>query len=132
MEPTIVTAAVLEKEGNILLAQRRENVHQGGKWEFPGGKVRPGERLEDALARELLEEFGIVAEIGEKITVVDHDYEYFQIRLIAFRVSRRSGEIELLDHQHISWVPPGKLLFYDLAPADIPIAELLAGSLGAV
>ncbi len=67
MEPTLVTAAVLEKEGNILLAQRRENVHQGGKWEFPGGKVRPG-----------------------------------------------------------------KLLFYDLAPADIPIAELLAGSVGAV
>jgi 8-oxo-dGTP pyrophosphatase MutT (NUDIX family) len=93
--------------------------------------VHPGERLEDALARELLEEFGIVAEIGEKITVVDYDYESFLIRLIAFRVYHESGKLRLLDHQRVSWVPPDKLLSYDLAPADVPIAELLAGTIRA-
>jgi 8-oxo-dGTP diphosphatase len=132
VEPTVVTAAVLEKEGNILLAQRRENVHQGGRWEFPGGKVHPGERLEDALARELLEEFGIMAEIGKKIIVVNYDYKSFRIRLIAFRVYHESGKLRLLDHQRVNWVAPDKLLSYDLAPADIPIAELLAGSAGTV
>ncbi len=122
---TIVTCTIIEKEGRILIARRAADQKLAGKWEFPGGKVEDGESPEECLKRELEEEFGIQAEVGEFICSNKHHYDHISIELMAFRVKYISGEFTLTDHDTIEWVAPEELLNYDLAEADIPIAEML-------
>ena len=76
---TTVTCAIIEKEGKILIARRAEDQKLAGKWEFPGGKVEDGESPEECLKRELEEEFGIQAEVGESITSKKHQYDLISI-----------------------------------------------------
>ena len=96
-----------------------------GKWEFPGGKIEERESPEECLRRELEEEFGIQAEVGEFICLNQYHYDHISIELMAFHVKYISGSFTLVDHDKIEWVNPEDLLDYDLAEADITIAEML-------
>ncbi len=120
-----VTAAIIVRRGKVFLARRADGGHLHGKWEFPGGKVEPGETPEACLARELKEEFGVTAAVGEVFTEVTHAYGERVVRLIVLRIRRVSGRFVPTEHGAIAWVRPEDLLSYDLAPADIPVARLL-------
>src|SRR5216684_1588658 len=109
-----VVAAVIERAGLILIGQRKPRGKHALKWEFPGGKVEPGEDLRAALARELREELGIEALIGEEIERYDFTYSTEAItRLVFFRVTEFAGEPENLDFAAIEWAPRNKLPQYD-------------------
>ncbi len=121
----IVTAAVIERDGRILIARRKKGDHMEGMWEFPGGKPEGSESPEECLARELREEFGIEAAIGDFIVSSPYEYPQRAIELLVYRATYLSGEFKLTDHDEIRWVPPSELLRYDLAGADVPVAEIL-------
>jgi 8-oxo-dGTP diphosphatase len=124
-----VTAAVIEREGRILICRRRPGERFGGLWEFPGGKTEAGESSEGGLRREIKEELGIEAAIGTRIGSFPYREESFAIDLTAFRASVPPGtEFVLRDHIEARWIPPADLVRFDFAPADAPIVEfLLAG-----
>jgi len=124
-----VTAAIIEKDSRILIAQRAAGKHLEHKWEFPGGKIEPGETPEVCLARELKEEFGITAEIKEFVAESVFSYGEKTIRLLGYRAKYVHGEFSLAVHEAIAWVRPDELMEFDLAPADIPIARALTTSL---
>ncbi len=120
-----VTAAVIEKDGKILIARRRKGDHLEHKWEFPGGKIEGAETPEECLRRELQEEFGVETEIKEFICSNRHEYDHITIELLAYAASHISGEFELNSHDEIQWIEPDKLASYDFAEADKPIIEKL-------
>lgn len=126
MDTIVVTAAIIEKEGKFLLAQRKENTSQGLKWEFPGGKIEFGETPEQCLVREIQEELNIIIEVKEIFDVVSHVYGEKQIILLCYKCSYVGGELKLNDCHDYEWVLPQNLLNYDLALADIPVAQKLA------
>ncbi len=118
-----VVAAIIEREGKILLARRDASGDQAGLWEFPGGKVETGESQPQALIRELQEELAITAQVEEWIASHGFQQPSRIIRLHAWRVSGFSGEITLQCHSEITWVIPSEAHRYALAPADIPLLE---------
>ena len=120
-----VTAAVIEKDGKILIARRRKGRTLGGRWEFPGGKIEPGETAEACLKRELKEEFEIESEIGKFIIANQFRYCLVPIELLAYRVKHLSGEFKVNEHEEIRWVLPSELSSYDFMPADDPIVKIL-------
>lgn len=120
-----VTAAVIEKDGKILIAQRKAGDALAGKWEFPGGKLEPGETPQACLRRELMEEFGVDTEIGEFICSSRFEYKHLPIELLVYRARHLSGEFKLNDHARIEWVAAADLKNFDLSSADIPVMELL-------
>jgi 8-oxo-dGTP diphosphatase len=121
----IVTAAIIRKDDSVLLARRSPNDRLAGFWEFPGGKVEVGESPEQSLARELFEELGIVAQIGEKVAESYYAYEHGTFRIIAYFVDRISGKPTPNEHDRLDWVKVEDLTRYQLLPADVPIAESL-------
>ena len=124
--PIDVTAAIIRRNGKLLIARRHPGGPTGGLWEFPGGKIEGGEAAETCLARELHEELGIRAGIGRRIGASFHDYGDFEIRLIAYEASILSGTPRPKDHSEIRWVAPGDLHRYRFAPADLPFVERLS------
>ena len=123
-----VVAAVIEREGRVLIGQRRLGGRHPGKWEFPGGKVEPGEEPRAALARELREELGIEARIGEEIERYDFRYaEGAPVRLLFFRVTEFAGEMVNLDFARIAWERREKLPEYDFLDGDVKFVRRLAG-----
>jgi len=120
-----VTAAVIEKDGKILIAKRQLGRTLGGKWEFPGGKIEPGETPEECLKRELKEEFDIEAEIGSLLAVSKFRYCFVPIELLAYRVKHTSGDFKLNDHEEMRWVRSSELSLYDFLSADRSIVEML-------
>ena len=118
-----VTAAIIERNGNILIAKRSSTSSLPNKWEFPGGKVEIGESPEECLARELLEEFEIFVTVGEFLAESVYQYERKTVRLIAYRVYTDEDITIMNAHDDVRWVPVENLLEYDLAPADVPIAH---------
>lgn len=118
-----VTCALIERDGELLLARRPEGKAMAGKWEFPGGKLNPGESNESCLRREIEEELGCQITVGTALSPVIHCYPGGSIQLIPFRCSLLSGEPQALEHAEIRWLDPRRLPEMDLAEADKPIAE---------
>jgi len=126
-----VTAAVLQHRGRVFVARRTAPEWLAGKWEFPGGKVEPGEEARQALARELREELNLHVTIGEHLVTTQYSYPQLSLELAAFLVVLPDGEprpaVQLSDHDQIHWADPLKLGELELAAADLPIvAALLA------
>lgn len=125
MDTIRVTAGIIERGDSVLLARRGAGSHLAHKWEFPGGKVEPGETPEACLARELREELGIAVRVGEHVATSHYDYGRGPILLLAYRAEMIAGEPCPREHEALAWVPLAALADYDLAAADIPIARAL-------
>lgn len=121
----VVTAAVVERDGCLLVTRRLEGTHLAGHWEFPGGKCERGESPADCLARELVEELGVVAAVGEEIYRTDYAYEERVLDLRFFNCIL-NGEPQPLLGQEIQWVRRGALHTLRFPPADAELVELLA------
>jgi 8-oxo-dGTP diphosphatase len=122
-----VVAAVIERAGLILIGQRKPLGRHALKWEFPGGKVEPGEGSRDALVRELREELGIEARIGDEIERYDFSYSAGHVtRLIFFQVAEFTGEPANLDFAQIAWVERERLPEYDFLEGDVAFVRKLA------
>jgi 8-oxo-dGTP diphosphatase len=119
-----VTAAIIEREGRILIGKRKAG-RFAGRWEFPGGKVEPGETSESCLKRELQEELGIEARIGPMVLSTEYTYSHMAIELITYRAEVLSGDFCLRDHTEICWVAPEELDGYDFPEADRAVIEKL-------
>ncbi len=116
---TTVVAAVIEREGRILIAQRKRTGQHPLKWEFPGGKVEPGEEPEAAVVRELEEELAIRARVDHEIMHYEYQYpERPPILLIFYRVTEFAGEPQNLDFEQIAWVERGSLGDHDFLEGD--------------
>ena len=120
-----VVAGIIRRDRAILIAQRKRGDRLEYKWEFPGGKLEPGETPEQALVRELREEFAIETEVREFVGGSTFSYDDLSIELLAYRVVECSGSFVLNDHEAIRWVPVAELAAYDFAPADWPIVRCL-------
>jgi mutator protein MutT len=124
----VVLAAIVEDDdGRLLVTRRLGGTHLAGLWEFPGGKCEPDESHEGCLARELAEELGVEAIVGDELLVTEHDYGDRVIRL-HFRWCRISGQPQPLLGQEIRWVQRFELLTLDFPPADRELIGLLATS----
>ncbi len=122
----LVTAAIIISKGKILIARRKPGDTGEGFWEFPGGVVEPGETLQQCLERELKEELGVSAEIGETIAESITQDARGYLKLVALGARITGGEITPTAHDRVEWVSPGELASYNLSPPDIPIAQLIA------
>lgn len=107
----------------ILISRRAAHQHQGNLWEFPGGKVEPGEPVQQALARELEEELGVVVEQAEALLEVGHAYSDKHVLLDVWWVSQFSGTVTGREGQEWRWVPAEQLRDYDFPAANQPILE---------
>lgn len=122
-----VVAAVIERDGKILIGQRRKTDSHGLKWEFPGGKVERGETPAAALARELEEELGIQARIGREIARHMHYYpRRATIQLMFYRVREFGGEPQSIAFESIVWESPERLTAYDFLDGDVEFVKKLA------
>jgi len=122
-----VAAAVIERDAKILIGQRKRGDSHGLKWEFPGGKVERGESPASGLLRELREELGIEAVIGQELVRYEHRYpRRTSILLIFYSVTEFSGEPESLAFEKILWESPEKLPGYDFLDGDIDFVRRLA------
>jgi 8-oxo-dGTP diphosphatase len=122
-----VTAGIIENGGRLLIARRKPGKHMGGKWEFPGGKIEPGESPEQSLVRELDEELALRVEVGELLCVVPYRGGGVELELMVYHVTRLDGEPVLREHEEIRWVFPGELASFDLADSDRKAVERLYG-----
>ncbi|WP_296264656.1 Nudix family hydrolase [Pseudomonas sp. UBA6562] len=117
----VVAAVIRRADGQVLLAQRSASQHQGGLWEFPGGKVEAGEAVEAALARELREELGIEVSASRPLITVSHDYPDKRVLLEVREVSAFTGEPHGAEGQPLAWVAPRDLPSYEFPQANRPI-----------
>ena len=125
---TVAVGILTDDAGRVLVTRRAPDVHQGGLWEFPGGKVEAGETLQKALARELREELGVLVEATEALMVLKHDYGDKQVRLDVHRVTHWSGQPRGLEGQPLAWRQPEQLRDWAFPAANRPILErLLSG-----
>lgn len=126
-----VTAAILIKDGKILIARRSVTDRLSNKWEFPGGKVEGKETPEACLVRELMEELGIDAQVGDFLAESCYHDEHGSIRLLAYRTYWVAGDLDPKVHDEMEWASLGELDLYDFAPADIPfVMKLMNGEMG--
>ena len=121
----VVAAAILQHEGKILLTKRRLTAHQGGLWEFPGGKQEAGETLEQCLRRELKEEIDIEVGALRHFDVLRHRYPEKEVELHFFTCSVYQGIPKPLECLETAWVSKNDLSFYEFPAADRPIIKKL-------
>ena len=114
-----------DAQGRVLINQRRSGTHLEGFWEFPGGKLNPGEDPRVGLARELAEELGVTVLDAEPLLTLRHDYPGQRVRLDVWRVTRYLGEPSSVEGQPLRWLKPADLSQAGLLPADAPIVETL-------
>jgi 8-oxo-dGTP diphosphatase len=123
-----VVAAVIEHDGAFLATQRGYGEQAGG-WEFPGGKIEPGETPQQALAREIGEELDTRIAVGELLTVIEYDYPAFHLRMQCFRCRIVEGTPVLKEHEAARWLGPEDLDSVDWLPADRTILALIRDTL---
>ncbi len=128
MKTLLVSAvALIDADGRVLLAQRPEGKSLAGLWEFPGGKVEPGETPEVALIRELKEELGIDTHASclAPLTFASHSYDSFHLLMPLFICRRWQGIAVAQEGQVLAWVRPDRLRDYPMPPADLPLIPIL-------
>jgi 8-oxo-dGTP diphosphatase len=128
----VVAVALIDGDGRVLIARRPEGKAMAGLWEFPGGKVHPGESPEAALIRELREELAIDTEQSclAPFTFASHAYADFHLLMPLYVCRRWWGTIEALEHSALAWVRPARLRDYAMPPADKPLVAMLFDLLG--
>ena len=119
----VVAAVIHNPQGEILIARRPLHKHQGGLWEFPGGKIEDGEEAADALIRELQEELGITPTSFRPLLTVEHHYPDKSVRLEVWRVTVFDGQAHGAEGQPVAWVPPVRLAEYEFPAANTPILK---------
>ncbi len=128
MRTLLVSAvALIDPDGRVLLAQRPEGKSLAGLWEFPGGKVEPGETPEVALIRELKEELDIDTWTSclAPLTFASHSYDDFHLLMPLFACRRWQGTVRPAEGQKLAWVKPNALRDYPMPPADLPLIPIL-------
>ncbi len=123
----VVACALIDSDGRILLAQRPEGKSLAGLWEFPGGKLEPGETPEETLVRELEEELGIKTKVAclAPLTFASHSYDTFHLLMPLYVCRRYEGVPHGREGQALKWVKPMALRDYPMPPADEPLIPML-------
>lgn len=127
MRHIVVSAAVIEDAGAFLLTRRAKNAHLGGLWEFPGGKVEPGESIEASLVREIREELGCDADVSSRLLTTEHTYPDVRVELHFFTTSLRGTPVPQMG-QEMRWVPRHELASLPLPEADADLVALLSNT----
>lgn len=126
MKHVEVVAACMVKDGRIFIAQRHLGGEVGGKWEFPGGKIEPGETSREALKREIKEELKADIEVGDLLTTVEHAYATVDITMQVYECRLLGNDPVLTEHLASKWVAKSELSGVDWAPADKEVVEKLS------
>ena len=124
----LVGVGVVEKDGKILITQRKYEDHLGGIWEFPGGKFKEGESDQSCVAREMKEELGISVSVGEHLDTIQYSYPDRKLELRFYRcaIDQASAEPQAIDVQDFRWVKPEELIYYQFPKADRELVDKLA------
>ncbi|HEY6254339.1 MAG TPA: 8-oxo-dGTP diphosphatase MutT [Xanthobacteraceae bacterium] len=127
----VAACALIDADGRVLIAERPAGKSMAGLWEFPGGKVEPGERPEETLIRELNEELGIVVNEAclAPLTFASHSYPDFHLMMPLYVCRRWEGIVMPREGQRLAWVEPKALRDYPMPPADVPLVAHLTGLL---
>ena len=125
-----VSAAIIIEDGKVLLARRAKGEKLAGYWEFPGGKREEDETIDECLVREIREELSLDIEVVGEFDTSDYEYPGGQIRLIGLLAEIRNGVVSKTVHDLVEWIDISSVLDYQLAPADIPLAERLRNDYG--
>lgn len=126
-EITTVAGVIKNEKGEILCTLRDQGKYDyvSFKWEFPGGKIEPGESQKEALTRELHEELEIDVRIGDFLYQVEHDYPDFHLSMAVYECDLLSKELKINVHKGIKWLAPKDMMTLDWAAADLPVAKLV-------
>jgi 8-oxo-dGTP diphosphatase len=122
----LVVAALIREGGKVLLSRRRADQTFPGCWEFPGGKVEPGESPADALAREIDEELGCQVTVGGLYERVEHQYQAFDLEMQVYECAVSAGAPSARQVAAVAWFTPAEIPALELPPADYPLAARLA------
>ncbi len=125
-ESAIVVCCAIIRKGTRFLIARRSEGHLKGKWEFPGGKVEEDETPEEALEREIHEEFLVRIKVGQRLSTSVFDYGTKVVELIPFVAEIVSGDLRPQDHDAVEWIGVDDFEKFDIAPADVPIVSEVA------
>lgn len=125
MKKIRVVAAIIVEDGKVFSTQRGYGEFQGG-WEFPGGKIEPNEKPEDALVREIKEELDIEIEVLELLDTVEYDYPTFRLSMDCFICNIKSGDLVLKEHMAAKWLSKEELDSVDWLPADLGLIPKIA------
>src|ERR1700679_1852690 len=123
----VVACALVDADKRVLVAQRPESKTMAGLWEFPGGKIEPGELPEQTLIRELKEELGITVSEAclAPLTFASHSYPDFHLLMPLYVCRKWEGKVVALEGQQLAWVKPNRLRDYEMPPADVPLVSHL-------
>lgn len=121
-----VVAAMIHRDGRVLLCRRPEGKNCAGCWEFAGGKIEPNETPQEALRRELREELNVDVSVGAELAAVTHDYPHAQIHLTLYAAEILSGAPTRMEHSAMRWVPVKELKGCELCPADARLVAQMA------
>ena len=124
MKTIEVVAAIIHQGGKILATQRGYGEHKG-MWEFPGGKMEPGETQEQAIRREIDEELNVLINVERKVCTVEYDYPQFHLTMHCFWCSMAGGELVLKEHQSAQWLERSQWESVEWLPADVEVVEVL-------
>ena len=121
----IGVAVINNQQGQILIDRRKESGQMGGLWEFPGGKIEPGETVEECIQREIKEELDIEIAVGDRLITITHNYETFKVTLHIHDCQYISGKPQPLECEEILWVEPEQIDRYQFPAANSKIVSLI-------